>query len=248
MKLEREFTPELTQQILGRYYPDDARRNCDYRQRSPLHIDFTHHQAVGGFAPAFGAKSLDDAEEFNAVGSRVGTDGTTHMPVIDADGGASVQEVKGSKVIIYPAPQSPINSYQVGLQRFSFGRETISYTPGSLLRDVLGDNGIDLEVFEEPQQQWRPAAESYEIAGKKLTAIVLRARERDVFDVVDSTKERHSHVYIQREFQESDHQTLITELGSLGIITARWQQIVEHEGMGIVRTPWTEKATAKQTS
>lgn len=217
-----------------------------------MHIDYPEGlQAEPAEAVQVAPEDIGDPNIFNAVGS-LHERGypKVHRPVIDLDGGARLQEVRGSKVIVYPAPQQPGESYQVGLSHFEFPAETPSYRPDSMLRDVLGDNGIDLEVFSEPVQKRERMTQSYALAGQEVTAIVLRERDRkeNMFDVVDSTQEGHSHLYIQRAFNDADHRTLISELGKVGIVSRRWQAITEQAGMGIVRAPWTEKSVTNMPS
>jgi hypothetical protein len=127
-------------------------------------------------------------------------------------------------------------------------KESTGYGPQSLLRDVLGDNGIDLEVFEYEAEELDTMMMSYRNKGRRVGAIVLRAPEEEVFDVADSTQEGHSHVYIQRKFGETDHQTLISELGSIGIVSEVWCKLTLDEKQGFLRTPWTEKSVAAMPS
>lgn len=230
MNLQREFSPA----VLGRIVPTDLSAEPDNHLRTPLHIDYPEKSwAEPAAAAPIEAGEIGDPDIFNAVGSlHERGQPKVHRPVIDVDGGARLQEVRGSKVIARAYPDHDHDR-----------EETPSYGPNSLLRDVLGDNGIDLEVFSATTEKWSHMMQSYSLAGKRVTAIVLRERDgkKDMFDVVDSTQEGHSHLYIQRAFNDTDHQTLISELGNLGIISRRWQEITEQAGMGIVRTPWTEK-------
>lgn len=231
--MEQEFTPQTVEAVLGG--PKQPGSGHPYWQRIPLHIDFPERPAADGFATPsrieFGY-ARSSPEMFNAVGSRV-DDGVNevHLPVIDVDGGAELQEVHDSKVILMADPN-----------RQRTDKEIPSYGPHSLLRDVLGDNGIEVEVFDYPVEQYAKMMATNYIVGQRVAALVLRSKGQGVFDVVDSTKNGHNHVFIQRPFQELDHKRLIEELGRLGIISPSWQGIVEDEGMGIVRTPWTEKS------
>jgi hypothetical protein len=216
MNLEREFSPQVVQRILPK---SDA---AGYH-RTPLHIDFPERQLENDFAPVSdieAACASSNPEVFNAIGSRFESGAPAHYPVIDINGGAELQTVKGSKVII--------NTWSTFDSRYPWK----DYSPQSLLRDVLGDSGIDVEVFHLPHRK---------ITRWTVESLVLRSNEEDIFDVADSTQEYHSHLYIQQAFGETDHQTLISELGSLGILSPRWQMITKKEGMSIVRTPWTEK-------
>lgn len=205
--------------------------------RTPLHIDFPRNKGAGDFAPPYDVEDLSDPEEFNAIGSRVQAGGPTHLPIIDADGGAILQAVKGSKVILGAVYDNCRND-----------DEPPAYRPRSLLRDVLGDNGIDLEVFDQPEQKWSSMMQSYHTVGQRVTSIVLRAPEEGAFDVVDSTHDGHSHVYIQHNFQELDHRTLIAELGNIGIISRAWQELTQKENQGFLRAPWVEKSVAHMPS
>lgn len=203
--------------------------------RTPLHVPFpdkllsyAKSQQITDFEQE-GESNVHNPTLFNAVGSKVLWK-DTHKPVVDADGGARVQTVRrGSKVII-------ISGY-LG-----------TYRPDSTLRDVFGDNNIDSEVFTYPVLEHSKFTGQTNLIGQKSTALVLRSKESDMFETFDSTTENHSHLYIQQEFSSSDHSELIKELGSIGIISPQWQELVEQEGMGVVRTPWTEKKVSQKSS
>lgn len=248
--IEKEFTPEVVETILGG--PNRPGSGQPHWQRTPLHVDFqegSHGEtSESAFPKATTTVHTDFAEDFNAIGSRVkDSANAVHLPVLDLDGGAETQAVKGSKVMIGKSPAKRV-SYQIGLSRYSFKPEAKSYGPRSLLRDVLGDNGIDLEVFEFPVTEYSRMTAQTSIVGTQVTAIVLRATESGIFEVAQSTQEGHSHLYIQAPFSDDDHRTLISELGSIGMISPHWEEITEAHGMGIVRSPWTKKAVTHQPS
>lgn len=201
--------------------------------RTPLHVNFGPGP---DFAPSRPAEGIEDRNEFNAVGSRgakIGPEG--HLPVLDLDGGGTVQSVNvGSKAILYAI-------HKIGFQsrRPYVGK----YGPNSILRDVLGDHRLDLEVFESLVGQGIGSP-----IGSAVTAIVLRSKERDMFAAVDSTQEGHSHLYIQNHFNGADHGTLLGELARIGILDKEWLRLAEQEGMGIVRAPWTKREGVEKRS
>src|SRR5690242_3100808 len=123
--MKREFTPRTRDSVLGNVNKDSAQL-----KRIPLHVEFG--TAGSGFAKAelLSFEEAGNATLFNGIGSRndtlSGRVGRYHLPVIDVDGGASTQRT-GCKAILGVAYEG-------------------EYGPASLLRDVLGDNGIDLEV------------------------------------------------------------------------------------------------------
>jgi hypothetical protein len=232
MHIEKEFSPKVIDAIL----PKEPMATS--RLRTPLHVDFPDRSddEITQAEQLDVTEIDDDPERFNAVGSRFASGANVHTPVIDIDGGAMFQQVaRGkSKVIIHPA--------------HSGDQEFPKYGPTSLIKDVLGDYGIDVEVFQQPEEQYASMMASYQVVGLRLTSLVLRSDDPDMFDAADSTQRGHNHLYIQTTFEDVDHRTLISELGSLGIVSRRWQKIVSQEGMGIVRTPWTEKAITHRPS
>jgi hypothetical protein len=201
--------------------------------RTPLHVDF---EAGSNKVPAKeidiykrdGAQSVFDFEYFNAIGSRL-LNGKAHKPILDVDHGAIIQNVRGSKAILGANHKG-------------------TYRPISMLRDLLGDHQIDLEVFEYPELRHVHMTGRDELNAIRVGSVVLRHKEPDVFEEMPSTTDNHSHLYIQQEFSDSDHSSLITELGALGIISEDWENLVEQEGMGIVRTPWTVKPITARSS
>ncbi len=236
MNIPKEFSQKTIDMIL----PTDYRgAEVPSRLRTPLHIEFPADSTEDiSQAEEIDLLQTDDPKVFNAIGSGLMNGADVHYPVIDVDGGAKLQKVSGnkSKVIVAARPDNESD------------KKTFQYGPRSLLRDVLGDNGISLEIFDEPVYEYAPMMARTYWVGKRVTAIVMRADEKDTFDVAKSTQKDHSHLYIQRKFSDSDHATLIDELGDLGIISRRWQEIAEREGMGVVRTPWTEKAITHRGS
>lgn len=236
--MSKEFTPETVNVVLGKVRTDlPDKYEVEYgiiAKRTPLHVDYGRGP---GFAPSREAASIEDADEFNAVGSRVNRSSTdllaeAHLPVLDLDGGAKVQVVKaGSKAILYANPVG-------GAEREKLAGK---YGPSSMLRDVLGDNGIDVEVFQSGVQTYSPFTERSYYHGNRVVALALRTKEPEVFVAIDSTQEGHSHLYIQQPFSAEDHKTLIDELGNTGVVSEHWQQLTAREGMGIVRTPWTKR-------
>lgn len=185
--------------------------------RTPLTVAFG-----GRYAPAaeLDPQHLTSRTLFNAIGSRCVGMGS-HLPVLDVDGGVRLSKYGNvSKAIIGAAYK---------------GR----YTPESHLRDVLGDHGIELEVFSYPDLQYSRLG--YDSVVQKVATLVLRTQS-PIFDAVASTHEDHSHLYINTSFSDGDHTLLIDELAKVGVVSENWQKIAQQEGMGIVRTPWTEKA------
>lgn len=220
MNMIKAHYPETVKQILG-----TANLSSDGlpmgQSRTPLHVDYG--SLPGGFARAQETHQVNDEEIFNAIGSRVWTNPEVHLPVLDLDHGATVQAIKlGSKAVVFASSKG-------------------KYDPSSLLRDVLGDNGIDAEVFRSPTMEHSNFMQRTYFRGMAVTSLALRSKDTDVFVAVDSTQERHSHLYIQQAFSDEDHKTLIDELEELGVITPTWRSIVEQEGMGVVRTPWTKR-------
>jgi hypothetical protein len=216
--MKRDYSPETLSTVNG---------NGAFR-RTQLHVDF-------GPGPGFvSAEKIEDhgsEERFNAIGSIVPNRANSiHLPVIDVDGGVKVQNkpFRGSHGFISKA--------------ILVASHKGEYTPDSELRDVLGDYGIDLEVFQAPNLE--PDGymmESYRLNGARVGSIVLRSRQFHNFETVASTTKGHSHLYIQEAFHDEDHKTLINELGRVGIVSPEWQQLTEQEGMSIVRTPWTKR-------
>jgi hypothetical protein len=98
-----------------------------------------------------------------------------------------------------------------------------TYTPQSVLVDVLGDYGIEAEIARSPSFM-----------------IGLRSARKGAFEAFQPSEGDHSHLYIQTEFSVTDHQTLMNELRRLGIIGEAWHWLTEEADMGIVRTPWSE--------
>ncbi|OVE79308.1 hypothetical protein BVY00_00570 [bacterium G20] len=235
--MKKQFKAETVDIVLGKIRTDlkDTHGNQFgiIAKRTPLHVDYGPGP---GFVPSRIAETIVDEYEFNAVGSKVSRrDGLleeTHLPVLDIDGGAKVQTVGiGSKALI-----GALHLYPDEARKYA-GK----YGPASLLRDVLGDNGIDLEVFESGVTSYSRTMQRTNFHGSRVVALALRTKAPDTFVAVDSTQEGHSHLYIQQPFGAEDHKTLIGELGNVGVIGEEWQQLTEREGMGIVRTPWTER-------
>jgi hypothetical protein len=221
--MRKEYSSETLRSIKGNeIYP-----------RTPLHISF---DSKSNKVPARPLPSFDDEfkTRFNAVGSRViNRSGEIHLPVLDVDGG----------VIVQTRPFKPHQSSSVkAILKAQYPGE---YTANNDLKDVLGDYGFDLEVFQIPQLTHSNFTMATYFECMRVNALVLRSKDSEVFDAVDSTQKGHNHLYIQREFEEGDHITLIRELGAVGIISSDWQSMVEQEGMGIVRTPWTKKDVSR---
>ena len=138
-------------------------------------------------------------------------------------GGATVQSIRqGSKVVL--------GSHYSGRN-----------DPKSMLRDVLGDNCIELEVFPQAAFSYDRWDNQHRYSHMDVGAIALRSVKKDVFLAIDSTSKGHSHLYIEKAFSTSDHAVLLQELGAIGVISSGWLQMAEREGMGVVRTPWTQK-------
>jgi hypothetical protein len=220
--MTKEFIPDTINTVYGSKFQYDSNKALAPTEgRTPLHVEFSSRTNCEP-SQVISATDLNDPERFNAIGSKV-LYSKKHKPVIDGDGGVKVEHYRNSSKVILPA-----------LYKGAYG-------PNSKLRDVLGDHDIDLEVFETPKSAWNSLDACYEVTGMHVAAIVLRSRRSDVFQGVDSSTENHGHLYIQTEFEDYEHRTLIQELGALGVVSPAWRMLTEQEGMGIVRTPWTEK-------
>lgn len=234
--MNKEFSPKTVKQVLGSgslpIIDGIGDRLTLKLTRSPLHVDFGPGP---GFEPARLAANVENADEFNAVGSLVRTSdlrAEMHLPVLDLDGGARVQALKiGSKALLFALPQ------RTNKDAKAFANK---YGPASLLRDVLGDNGIELEIFQNAVHTYSRMMERNYYEGDRVTALALRTKEKGAFAAADSTNEGHAHLYINRAFNAADHKTLLSELGNIGFIGQGWHKLAKKEGMGIVRTPWTE--------
>ena len=214
--LEKQFTDETV----------NAVRHDDHMiplGRTPLYVEFSHRSNC---VPASTLEPWDyrQSETFNAIGSAnyftTGQNETTplHLPVLDIDGGAETFRTRhGSKAIIYP-----LNPNQA------------RYPIHSDIREILGDNDIDLEIM----QSSRPGNGS---VVTNLAALVLRSKSPAAFVAAESTQNRHSHLYIQQSFSHTDHFELLANLVELNIVSPAWHRLTVQEGMGIVRTPWTKK-------
>jgi len=216
--MTKEFTEQTVAAIRGGV-------DIGYRlvaERQALHVDFS---SDGNIVPAecIDDESVHDPSVFNAIGSLAFSgDGAArgHLPVVDVDGGVDIQST--------PRKQKAI----LGAKHKGF------HKPKSMLRDVLGDYGIDLEVFPEVKDGYsRYTGRYYQ---QVVSALVLRSA-RDIFEHVESTTRGNHHLYIQELFSEADHAVLIEELCATGIVSERWRKLVEQETMGVVRTPWTKK-------
>ena len=220
----REFNPDTLRVVMG---PESQTHTVMGIERTPLNIEFSRVFSMAPSSVLGENEYSTEPESFNAIGSanRHGAheNDLHHLPVIDVDGGAIVTTAgrSGSKAI---------------LKTVAGGGQ---YTPDSQLRDVLGDNGIDLEVFDKvdyhPGGGWGGSVHT------RVGAIVLRSKYPGTFVAIDSTQSGHSHLYIQRSFNSSDHRALVEELSGVGVVSERWLKMVKREGMSVVRTPWTEK-------
>jgi hypothetical protein len=236
--MKTDFTPETVRSVLNR---DPHMGGTD---RTALNISIAEmyspeFEDLAGQYPT----TLQDPLELQTIGSRSKI-GSSHQPVIETPGGAKIQGANNKRVRI----DSPVQrtSYQIGLSHFEAKSEVHSYGPDSFLRDVLGDNGIDLEVFDAPVSEHTYMDNQTHVIGQHVTAIVLRSREAGAFDVADAGPDTESHLYIQQRFSKTEHDVLIHELGELGLIKPEWQALVEKIGMSVVPTPWfTENAIAQ---
>lgn len=150
-----------------------------------------------------------------------------HLPVLNVDGGAEVDERNKGRTAVLKFLDLP-----------GSGEKYVdNYRPSSFLLTVFGDYDIDLTVFPQPA-----------VGDQRVGGLVLRAKKEGTFKVFDSTQEGHSHLYIQQPFEDGDHQLLIEELTRAGILSETWQSIVEKEGMGVVRAPWTKKELTEKIS
>ncbi len=237
--MERTYSAEVRDALLQ--YGESA-------IRTPLNIPFAEGNSNMVSASVLDlrqARLVKNKNTFNAVGSRVlerSTVHPTHLPVLDVDGGAKMSEVR----------RPGYTSYRLFMQAHSSRRGV--YSPDSLLPELLGDYEMSYEVFQSP----RGRAESrYGVDPRRINhsintkisdfktlgvqSIMLRSRRFPIFDVVDSTTNGHSHAFINKEFSKGDHSLLLQEFTALGILSEAWTKLAEQEGMGVVRTPWTEK-------
>jgi hypothetical protein len=229
--MTKEFTHQTLSMVYGAEFSQDYHAELNIVPsggRTPLHVNFSNRT---NHAPAevIAGEDLNNPEVFNAIGSKR-LDSNKHRPVIDVDGGVKVTNRRNvTKAVLWASRE---------------GR----YTPDSELREVLGDYGIDFEPFEHPRTTYDNVWGTNVIKGVFIGAVVLRSPLIGVFEAVDSTTEDHGHLYIQQEFEDSDHETLIRELGAVGIVSPAWRMLTEQEGMSIVRTPWTEKEITHRPS
>ena len=214
--MSAEYSPSIINEILGNVEPEPTHGSALLR-RSALHIDYG--AAKQPPAPLYTVVDPNIPVLFNTVGSRVSNEniGELHLPVIDLNGGVIVQRL-GARAILY-APRKPEDKKD---------KSTKEYAPESLLRDILGDHRIDLEVF----------------GAHEISAIVLRSRGKHPFIAKKSSNEGHGHLYIQQAFTKDDHAALLDELVKVGITSEKWAKLVQLAGMGIIRTPWNMKHLA----
>lgn len=201
-----------------------AALNADYEDwRMPLHLNpELSLERQDPQLPHSPPIDMGDPLEFNGIGSRR-SNRLSHFPVIAVAGLASIDR-HGKKAIIHSFGL-PENDHRPG------------YMPSSDLRDVLGDHKIELEVFEEPIIEGGTRGSAVRYGGKRVTDIVLRSEKQNgIFESFGAADE--AQLYIQTPFESSDHATLIAGLGSIGIITPRWEELVTQAGMGIVWAPW----------
>jgi hypothetical protein len=218
--MKKEFTSDTIESVLDGQITVIRDRIYSSGFRTPLHVPFSSRTNCAPGEPLnILEKEHEDQARFNAIGSRLLGSSGIHKPVLDIDGGAEVRN--SDKAIIYAAYQG------------YFG-------PESDIEDLLGDNKISVTIFERPPYLDDSSHFTPKITPGGVRALVLRS-PRPIFETADSTSKGHSHLYIQQEFNDWDHRTLIKELGKLGIVAPAWQAMTEQEGMSIVRTPWTEK-------
>lgn len=231
--MARGFDPETVGSVLKGSGPEG-----EELERTPLSVVYKpnpnkYSRDPGTFSDPQ-AVDPEDKAKFNAVGSRIRSAGSSaqaqHLPIVDVRGRVESQShmVRGSKVVVGISYADTTND--IGT----------NYSPRSLLRDVLGDNGIDTEVSEPANTLFDRLNGAERGLGHSSLTLALRSREPGAFYVADSGEEGHGHLYIQTAFSETDYSTLIAELGELGVISPAWQRFTEEHGMGIVRTPWTE--------
>jgi hypothetical protein len=150
--LSGEFTADTVSAVMGMRYDAPS-----IVQRTPLHIDYEHSGLA--IPELLLGIEWDDPVIFNAIGSanRSHPDcDVMHLPVIDVDGGARTTEFKlGSKAVLKAAYRG-------------------EYTASSDLRDVLGDNGMELEVFDKHSRSG---------LHNEVGSIVLRSKKNGVFEV-----------------------------------------------------------------
>lgn len=223
--MDREFTAENMQLVAG-----NVSYNGNRLFRTPLHVAFSDTPYIVRAHKIFigdkDTRSIDPLR-LNAVGSlALTTEGQNgiHLPVIDVEGGVIVQKTKrGSRATV-------------------MAKHDGTYKPQSVLRDILSDHGIDLEVIHGARHNYdRFASHAERTVVHYVGAVILRSSQDDIFEDVDSTTRGHSHLYIQEAFEDDDHRTLLFELGEIGVISPMWFQMAEREGMGVVRTPWTQR-------
>lgn len=218
--MDRRYSFETRQMVLGENIPE-----MSGRIRTPLNVEFGNQF---GFVEPEILHGFDNSvvpSIFNAVGSRV-YNGQNHLPIIDADFGAEVDAGRQGRKVVLNARGG-------------------SYTSSSSLRDVLGDNQIELEVFTrqglKSTTEMGVVSHRMEITGPHVGAIVMRSAREGTFASVRSTTPNHAHLYIQQSFSDSDNAALIDELEKVGAISENWANLTRESGMGILRTPWTSK-------
>ena len=211
--MKREFSPDTIGIVLG---------TEDYR-RSPLHVDFTPQP---GFVPStpIEGRSLTAKTKFNAIGSRVLNKKGLHLPVIDVDAGVTQRiNYKGmAKTVIYAARVKP-------------------FKPDNDIEEIFGDHGIDAKVHTIQDAKHSHFKRETDILRPRVCAITLTAKPGTI-ETVQSTYPDNNHVYLQEPFSDDDHEILLSQLHEAGIVTNGWRALAQRENMGVLRTPWTEKA------
>jgi hypothetical protein len=172
---------------------------------------------------------------FNAIGSlatqTAGKD-PIHLPVLDVGGGVFVDpQLNGRRAVLYASRD--------GMQDL---RSSLDF--------MLEDNhGISIKVYERcgviPRGMLSPLRD---LPGSLVRAVVLGSRKENTFVGFNSPTEGNGHLYIQRRFTPDQHQHLLIDMGHMGIVSKRWLETAEQAGMGIVRTPWTQKPIASRPS
>lgn len=212
--MHKVFSPETVDAISGNVLFDGM-----VLQRTPLQVQFSFRSSCVP-AEVITPEEAMLSECFSAIGSRCLNSGM-HLPVLDVD--------RGAKNTVYK------NTYKTLL-----GSRGGQYDPSSNLRDLLGDHGIDLEVFDTPLlDQYGFSGDTYS-KGMQVSSVLLRS-VRPVFEVVPSTAEGHAHVYVQEPFSTTDHGLLLDELRAVGVLSDSWAKMAKQEQMGVLRTPWTAK-------
>lgn len=191
--------------------------------RTALHGTFNEAGQLESYIPLGDAEDHHSRYLFTAVGSRA-VRSEFHLPVFDANAGAELTtEHNGSVTQTLTLPTLSGEKPQ----------------PSTALHDILARHKISCESTEISHPETK----------QTVGAIVLRASaDRSTFAVLGSSSEGHAHVYLQKQFSVNGFTVLVDGLHQADVISDEWRAHTIRDGMGIVRTPWTDKAQSGRPS